>query len=98
MLCSSPSPWLTHVRNIFVRVQGLTSVLLGLFALILTSGALQVDWPAAIAHAHADWGAAGKASRRRSRLFLCMLLHSASSRRASLALALLSQTNYGELV
>ena len=36
-------------------------MLLGLFLLILGSGAFLVDWPTALAHATSDWGAASKA-------------------------------------
>lgn len=53
--CSAPTYFAPHLP------QGLTSVLLGLFVLILASGASQVDWPAAIAYTTSDWGAASKA-------------------------------------
>lgn len=52
--------------------QWLTSMLLGLFLLILASGALQTDWTAAIAGATSDWGAAAAALPI---IFLALVYH-----------------------
>jgi hypothetical protein len=49
--------------------QGLTTLILGLFVVILGSGVFQVDW--ATAHTMSDWGAATKVGGERGPAGTC---------------------------